>query len=188
MRVGMARMTSLYKETTYDISEADNHVSNGFFVRETESWEPCTPQGGAAPEQGAAGLLTSNGQPLMVNGKLVSTQRRQQAAVVEYEGVPMLKLCNMGMAQDFDDMEPNGTHKEMASVQGSTTTDVPNTLYLGVRILPITDGTLSVRFVKDGGTSSGFQRAINSTMDWMLVQAQDRFRQLCSSVSCGRIK
>ncbi len=168
-----AQHVSLYKETTYDIGEDDNLVSNGFFVRELESWAVCTTSGAALDTQGVSGILYSGGMPLMVNGKVMSTSDKGKAIITDYDGVPMLKLSGAGVSQSFSSMDPNTTHKELTTENGSETADVPDTLYMGIRILPITEGTLKVEFLKQDGTTSGWQRTVVSTAQWMTVQSQD---------------
>lgn len=164
---------SIYKETTYDISEDDNHVSNGFFVRELEKWTPCDTTGTDIATQGTTGLFNSGGTPLMVNGQLISVGAKQQAVLTEYDGVPMLKLYGAGVKQSFADMKVNTTHKELTTEQGSETQDVSDTLYMGIRILPVTSGTLKVEFLKQGAQAVGWQRTISDTGAWMTVQAHD---------------
>lgn len=164
---------SIYKETTYDISEDDNHVSNGFFVRELEKWTPCDTSGTDIATQGTTGLFNSGGTPLMVNGQLISVGAKQQAVLTEYDGVPMLKLYGAGVKQSFADMKVNTTHKELTTEQGSETQDVSDTLYMGIRILPVTSGTLKVEFLKQGAQAVGWQRAITDIGAWMTVQAHD---------------
>ena len=165
--------TSVYKETTYDISEDSNHVSNGFFVRELEDWTPCSVSGSAIATQGHTGILNTGGTPLLVNGQLVSTSSRQQAILTDLDGLPVLKLNNAGVSQDFTDMVANTTHKVMTSAEGTTMDDEEDRLYMGIRILPLTEGTLKVEFQKQGALSEGWQRNVIATGTWMTVQAQD---------------
>lgn len=165
--------TSVYKETTYDISEDSNHVSNGFFVRELEDWTPCSVSGSAIATQGHTGILNTGGTPLLVNGQLVSTSSRQQAILTDIDGMPVLKLNNAGVSQDFTDMVANTTHKVMTSAEGTTMDDEEDRLYMGIRILPLTEGTLKVEFQKQGALSEGWQRNVIATGTWMTVQAQD---------------
>lgn len=164
---------SIYKETTYDISEDDNYVSNGFFVRELEKWTPCDTTGTNIATQGTTGLFNSGGTPLMVNGQLISVGAKQQAVLTEYDGVPMLKLYGAGVKQSFADMKVNTTHKELTTEQGAETQDVSDMLYMGIRILPVTSGTLKVEFLKQGAQAVGWQRTITDTGAWMTVQAHD---------------
>lgn len=164
---------SIYKETTYDISEDDNHVNNGFFVRELEKWTPCTINGGELPDQEMTGLFNSGGVPLMVNGRLISVGSRQQAVLTDFDDMPMLKLNVAGVSQSFADMKANTTHKELTSDQGSETQDVSDTLYMGIRILPVTTGTLKVEFQPQSGQPEGFERNILDTGNWMTVQDHD---------------
>ncbi len=164
---------STYCETTYDINEDDNHVDNGFFVRALSGWSPCTRDGLSLPSQAPTGLFHSGGTPLLVNGQLISVGSRQQAVMTEFDGIPMLKLTNAGVAQAFSAMKPNTTHKELISENSSETADIPDMLYMGIRILPLTTGTLKVEFLKQSGTSENWQRSISDTGVWMTIQAHD---------------
>jgi hypothetical protein len=164
---------STYCETTYDINEDDNHVDNGFFVRALSGWSPCTRDGLSLPSQAPTGLFHSGGTPLLVNGQLISVGSRQQAVMTEFDGIPMLKLTNAGVAQAFSSMKPNTTHKELISENSSETADIPDILYMGIRILPLTTGTLKVEFLKQSGTSENWQRSISDTGVWMTIQAHD---------------
>ena len=85
----------------------------------------------------------------------------------------MLKLNNAGVSQDFTDMVANTTHKVMTSAEGTTMDDEEDRLYMGIRILPLTEGTLKVEFQKQGALSEGWQRNVIATGTWMTVQAQD---------------
>ena len=167
------QLTSMYKETTWDISEEDNIIANGFFVNGMEKWTVRTLNGSTPMEQGMSGILASENVPILMNGQLITLKNVEQAAVIEYDSMPMLKLNAMGIAQSFADMGEITKHKELTSSSGSTTHDVNDTLYMGVRILPLTSGELRVSFIKNGGSTTGWSRMINSSLEWMLVQEQD---------------
>lgn len=166
-------LTSMYKETTFDISEEDNLISNGFFTNGLGDWTPVHPDGSEAGEQGMSGILASDNVPIMMNGRLITLKNVEQAAVIEYDSLPMLKLNAMGVAQDFADMGERTTHKEMVNNTSSSTKDVGDTLYMGVRILPLTEGELSVQFVKSSGRTTGWSKMLYASLEWMLVQERD---------------
>lgn len=165
-------LTSMYKETTFDISEEDNLIANGFFENGMDKWAARNIDGSTPETQGMSDILGSDGTPILINGQLVTVKNVQQAAVIEYDSLPMLKLNGMGVAQNFSDMGEVTTHKELTSSAGSTTQDVNDTLYMGVRILPITTGELRVSFVKSGKTT-GWSKMLDASLEWMLVQEQD---------------
>ena len=166
------QLTSLYKETLFDISEEDNILANGFFENGLEHWTAQNLDGTTPGSQGMQDVFGSESTPILINGQLISAQNVQQAVVIEYDSLPMLKLNAMAVVQDFADMGVLTNHKELTSAEGSQTTDVADTLFAGIRILPLTSGELTVSFVKAGGTT-GFTRTLQASMEWMLIQAQD---------------
>ncbi len=265
-------LKSLYKETLYDISDADNKVSNGFFQKDLEDWSVVDDEGDDMPEEAemdcvrridengrvldsneddreavdadwnlenasgneeSDGLVITDGTvyedgdgnsytlPFLLNGQLIQ-QKRLIAELSEMEGVKVLHLCHAGIAQDFDKMKANGTHKRLtdedesgsqpnyeeetygywaglypdwspARIQASidsakaankvledaltATEDEADTLFIGIRILPLTSGTLRVGFLSGNGSwswlSSGFSKSLSASRQWMLVQGKD---------------
>ena len=168
-----AILTSIYKETTFDISEEDNIIANGFFENGLDKWTPRNIDGSTPETQGMSETLGSDNAPILVNGQLVTVRNVQQAVVIEYDSLPMLKLNRMGLAQSFANMGQVTTHKEITDPDGSTMEDVSDTLYMGIRILPLTAGELKVSFVKSGGSTTGWSKTLGSSLEWLLVQEQD---------------
>lgn len=174
------RLKSVYTETTFNISDEDNFLSNGFFARDLEDWTPCSCDGGAAPEAVTTEAIDSgNGTPLMVNGAVLAYQARLTAKMTEYSGIKVLHLLGMGVYQSFADIKANSTHKENVtdndqSENYTQTQDVYDTLYMGVRILPLSAGTLSVTFMKsDDSTIASWSQVLNASHEWQLVQSLD---------------
>ena len=155
------RLKSVYTETTYNISDEDNFLKNGFFARDMESWTKCDVSGGAAPSDPTQQVINSgDGTPLMVNGAILAYQNRLTAEVTEYLGMKVLHLLGMGVSQSFSDIKANGTHKENLTDNEqnpnyTVTADVADRLYMGIRILPVSSGTLKVSFLKSDGSSAG---------------------------------
>ena len=166
-------LTSMYKETAFDISEEDNIIANGFFENGMDKWAPRNIGGGTAEAQGMSEALGSENVPILINGQLVTVRNVQQAAIIEYDSLPMLKLNGMGLSQSFSDMGQVTKHKEPTNPDGSTTEEVSDTLYMGVRILPLTTGELKISFIKSGGSTSGWSKMLSASLEWMLVQEQD---------------
>ena len=169
------RLRSVYKETTYNISDEENFISNGFFQNELECWSKCNIDGSNPEAETQDGVLSVGGSPLFVNGQLLNTKSKATANTEVLDDITVLHLRGMGVSQSFSLIKVNGSHKEMNSGTGSDTTtkDVADTLYMGVRMLPVTSGTLTVRFIKEDGSTSGWEREINSSTSWQLQQARD---------------
>ena len=215
------RFKSLYSETTYNISDDDNFLHNGFFQQDLDGWGRCATDGSAAPDvssdsgqpMAAYDPSTGQAQGILFNGGLMAWKKDTRIVeVVENEGIKMLHLNALGISQDFSLIKKNGTHEEMnqehsaivddPSQQGyvapySYSTDedgnlvetnnsdfdtltsketqkknVADSLYFGIRILPITDGTLTIRFIKNG-SYTGITRNLTAAHDWQLIQFSD---------------
>lgn len=176
-RVEMAlkRFGSVYKETTYNISDEDNFLLNGFFQNGLDPWTVCNTDGSAPTAEEEGNILGVGGVPLMMNGEMITVRQKTTAKIEEQDGIQVLHLRAMGVCQPFSGMKVKGSHKEMASSDQSSTqmTDTPDTMYLGVRILPVTSGVLKVAFIKENGISTGWEAEIEDSIDWCLYQGQD---------------
>jgi len=174
------RLRSVYTETTFNIQDEDNFLTNGFFSRDMEGWSECACDGSAAPDSPAQQVIDSgNGTPLMVNGAVLAYMSRLTAEVTDYDGIKVLHLLGMGVYQDFSDIKANGTHKENKtdndqSDDYTVMEDVEDTLYMGVRMIALSAGTLTVSFVNSNGQSiASWSEQINASREWTLVQARD---------------
>ena len=180
LEITRERLRSVYTETTYNISEEDNFLTNGFFARDMEAWEKCSVSGGASPSDLTQQVINSgDGTPLMVNGAVLAYQNRLTAEVTEYAGMKVLHILGMGIYQNFADITANGTHKENASDneqnEGYTKTkEVADGLYMGVRMIALSAGTLKVSFVQSNGSViAEWSETLNASREWQLVQAKD---------------
>ena len=169
-----ANLRSVYSETIYNIPEDENFISNGFFQHGLNNWTACNVDGSSAAAESNE-VLGLNSSPLLVNGLMINAKSKSTAEVKVVDGISMLHLRSMGIAQQFSVMTANGSHKVMNSGTESDTAtkNVADTLYMGIRILPSTSGTLKVSFVKEDGTTTGWERDITSSTSWQLQQAQD---------------
>lgn len=169
----------VYTETIYNISEDDNFIENGFFQHGLEGWNKCAIDGSAAPgdtNTEMLGINEGNGaEPILINGAPLSVNSKLTANVEDMDGCRVLHLYGMGVSQDFSLIKANGTHEVMDSSDSFsyTTHHEPDKLYMGVRILPVTAGHLSVRFLNSNGVYSGWERDIDNAFDWKLYQATD---------------
>lgn len=174
------RLKSIYSETTYNITDEDNFLTNGFFARDMEAWEKCSVGGGAAPSSLSQETINSgDGTPLMVNGAILAYQNRLTADIAEFSGMRVLHILGMGVSQNFSYIKANGTHAENVSDNeqnpGYTQTkQVPDRLYFGIRMIAMSAGTLSLSFVKSDGTViASWSQELNASREWALVQAKD---------------
>ena len=169
------RFRSFYKETVYNIPDDQNFISNGFFQNGLVDWSVVNIDGSAPSIQEDQRVVGSDSLPLLFNGQLIGNRSKLTAEVTERDGIQMLHLRGMGVAQGFNKLKPNGTHLELVNATSAdmTTRNVADTLYMGVRILPMTSGRLSAWFVKQNGTRSGWQMDIEDSLDWQLYQCQD---------------
>ena len=174
------RLKSVYSETTYNITDEDNFLTNGFFARDMEAWEKCSVGGGAAPSSLSQETINSgDGTPLMVNGAILAYQNRLTADIAEFSGMRVLHILGMGVSQNFSYIKANGTHAENVSDNeqnpGYTQTkQVPDRLYFGIRMIAMSAGTLSLSFVKSDGTViASWSQELNASREWALVQAKD---------------
>ena len=171
----LARFRSFYNETTYNVSDGDNFLKNGFFQQALEFWTPCDLNGNPVSVNQAVEAIGVGGSPLLFNGMAIGASRQSLAEIKEVDGIQVLYIRNMGVAQSFSDIKRNGWHEEFDPDDelGMQTVLVADQLFMGVRIMPITSGRLSVRFRQSGGATSGWERDIDASLDWRLCQASD---------------
>ena len=169
----------VYTETTYNVSDENNFLKNGSFQHDLEGWDKCTTSGDVAPADSGTEMLGINegggATPLLINGQPMSVSNKVTAQTEVKDGIRVLHLYGMGIAQDFSLIRANGTHEVMSSSDTSNdrTTSVPDQLFMGIRILPVTAGHLSVRFLKSSGGYTGWERDVTSALDWVTYQAND---------------
>ena len=177
----LQRFHSFYQETTYNISDEDNFLTNGFFQKELESWQRCEADGTPVadePDSQLLGTVEESGEammPLMINGQMLSVANRRVADITDLDGIKVLHLLGMGVSQAFSDIKPKGSHKEMESDSQESTevVDVDDFMYMGIRILPVTHGTLYAKFIKADGSWTGWETELEDSFDWLLWQYRE---------------
>ena len=177
----LERFHSFYQETTYNISDEDNFLTNGFFQKELESWQRCEADGTPVadePDSQLLGTVEESGEammPLMINGQMLSVANRRVADITDLDGIKVLHLLGMGVSQAFSDIKPKGSHKEMESDSQESTevVDVDDFMYMGIRILPVTHGTLYAKFIKADGSWTGWETELEDSFDWLLWQYRE---------------
>ena len=183
-------LQSVYTETTFNISDDDNFITNGFFQRGLQSWVICETDGTPLSGEDDDEMIGSGDEPLLFNGNLLAYRNRLTAEPVVKDGIRMLHLLGMGVSQDFSLIKSNGYHDEMASAIDSSDTSfvtVADTLYMGIRILPVTSGTLSFKFRKNNGSVIGREFNLNAGHDWLLQQAMDSKSQPWDYTGSGKL-
>ncbi len=172
---------TLYTETTYNVSDEDNFLTNGFFQKELESWSLVNADGSPYVTPKVGDFVTvieqAGGQadPMLLNGEMITTRRENIADIQEVDGIRVLHLRNMGVSQDFSLIKEKGQHEEMQSddPESTETVSVDDPMFMGMRFLPLTKGTLRVKFLKSGGTSTGWETELDEGYNWFLLQARD---------------
>ena len=183
-------LQSVYTETTFNISDDDNYITNGFFQRGLQSWVICETDGTPLSGEDDDEMIGSGDEPLLFNGNLLAYRNRLTAEPVVKDGIRMLHLLGMGVSQDFSLIKSNGYHDEMASAIDTSDTSfvtVADTLYMGIRILPVTSGTLSFKFRKNNGSVIGREFNLNAGHDWLLQQAMDSKSQPWDYTGSGKL-
>ena len=176
VEMSLQRFRSFYKETTYNISDDDNFVANGFFQEGLEPWEVCHADGSEVEEEEQTEeILGAGGVPVLMNGEMWAVQKKLTAQLEDLDGINVLHLRGMGVCQPFSAMKAKGSHKEMTSINpdSTETSDKPDSMFIGVRIQPVTSGTLKVLFIQDGGAQTGWEIEIEDSLDWILYQGED---------------
>lgn len=155
-----------YQRVLYDLTEEDNYLKNATFSESMEGWST----------QNDTSVLMSNGEPLLVNGAILNTTGKV-AAIAEYEGRNMLHINDSYVRQFNADIRKPGTHKEYIQAEDGTLTDeyveVDDTLFLSVKFLAKTDGTLTIGMQgssSEDGSLPFVQVAVSSSTDWQIFQ------------------
>ena len=155
-----------YQRMTYDLTEEDNYLKNATFTESLDGWSSTND----------FQLLSQNGEALLLNGEL-STTVGKTARVEEYDGRRMLHLKNSYILQANADIRKPGTHKEYLKSSDGLLEDgyreVQDTLYLTIKFLAKTSGTLTVGLQGASAAAGALpfvQAAITSSYDWQTFQ------------------
>ena len=155
-----------FSKLTYEITEEDNYLTNASFTESLDGWTA----------ENDSSVLLQNGEPVLVNGNVLISSGRF-AVLDSYEGRNMLHINNCSIRQANADIRKPGTHK-VYKTDGLDTSDEyteePDKLYLSIKFLPVSSGTLTLGFI---GASSDVDslplvsRGIDRSTDWQVVQA-----------------
>lgn len=156
-----------YSKLTYEITEEDNYLTNASFTENLNYW---------LTDASDARFVSSNDAPFLMNGSLMTVSSKI-AAIEECEGRNRLRLKSASIRQLNSDIRKPGTHKVYVTSGTDTTddyTEEPDKLYLSVKFLPVSSGTLTLGFVgasSDIGALPFISQSIDRSNDWQTIQA-----------------
>lgn len=152
-----------YSEQYYNLTDEDNFLKNTAFT-DLQFWQIVND----------IKFLTVNDDPLYINRSLV-VAKYGVVAIEEYNGKNMLRISNNGIRQLNEDIRKPGTHKEsqMGDDGIITEKEVEDTLYLSVRIIAKTSGTMKIGFEgasQEEGSLPLTEVAVDSSLDSQIFQ------------------
>lgn len=164
-----AMFATRYSNLRYELTEDDNYLRNATFDETMDGWTV----------QDDGKVITSNGEALLMNGNTYIADGRI-AGIEQLDGRNVLHLKKSVIRQANALLRKPGTHKEYVPPTHNDMTDqwvdVKDTLYMGIRFLARTDGTLTVGM--SGATSEPGSLpvpatvAVTSSMEWQDLQWQ----------------
>lgn len=164
-----AMFATRYSNLRYELTEDDNYLRNATFDETMDGWTV----------QDDGKVITSNGEALLMNGNTYIADGRI-AGIEQLDGRNVLHLKKSVIRQANALIRKPGTHKEYVPPTHNDMTDqwvdVKDTLYMGIRFLARTDGTLTVGM--SGATSEPGSLpvpatvAVTSSMEWQDLQWQ----------------
>lgn len=152
-----------YSEQYYNLTDEDNFLKNTAFT-DLQFWQIVND----------IKFLTVNDDPLYINRSLM-VAKYGVVAIEEYNGKNMLRISNNGIRQLNEDIRKPGTHKEsqMGDDGIITEKEVEDTLYLSVRIIAKTSGTMKIGFegsTQESGSLPLTEVAVDSSLDSQIFQ------------------
>lgn len=158
--------TTSYQRITYDMTEEDNYLQNATFTESMEGWS----------SGNDTTLVIMNEAPMLINGNTVQPIGRV-ASIEEYDGRNMLHIRNSYIRQANADIRKPGTHKvyniDDTDVESEGYTEERDTLYLTIKYLARTDGTLRVGFDQQSniiGALPFTQVEVDKSLSWQTMQ------------------
>lgn len=158
-----------YSNLRYELTEDDNYLRNATFDETMDGWTV----------QDDGKVITSNREALLMNGNTYIADGRI-AGIEQLDGRNVLHLKKSVIRQANALIRKPGTHKEYVPPTHNDMTDqwvdVKDTLYMGIRFLARTDGTLTVGM--SGATSEPGSLPVpaavpvTASMEWQDLQWQ----------------
>lgn len=164
-----AMFATRYSNLRYELTEDDNYLRNATFDETMDGWTV----------QDDGKVITSNGEALLMNGNTYIADGRI-AGIEQLDGRNVLHLKKSVIRQANALIRKPGTHKEYVPPTHNDMTDqwvdVKDTLYMGIRFLARTDGTLTVGMSgaasEHGSLPVPATVAVTSSMEWQDLQWQ----------------
>lgn len=164
-----AMFATRYSNLRYELTGDDNYLRNATFDETMDGWTV----------QDDGKVITSNGEALLMNGNTYIADGRI-AGMEHLDGRNVLHLKKSSIRQANALIRKPGTHKEYVPPTHNDMTDqwvdVKDTLYMGIRFLARTDGTLTVGM--SGATSEPGSLPVpaavpvTASMEWQDLQWQ----------------
>ena len=149
IEIAKGQFRTNYKQTTFDMTEEDNFFTNASMTNNCEYW--------VLGEEATSYFLVED-IPQFFNYELYGSED-SFAGIAEHNGRDMLRLSRNGILQKNELIDKPGTHKVHTGTteneDGTYTKEfeeVPDTLYLSVRIYCADEGTVELGFVDGNGT------------------------------------
>ena len=148
IEIAKGQFRTNFRQSTYDMSEEQNFFTNAAMTNNCEHW---------ILGEDVTSFFTVDEFPQFFNYDLYSTEETY-AGMAEWKGRDMLRLNNSSIRQLNSLIKKAGTHKEykdtIMNEDGTFTDsyeDVPDTLYLSVRLYVGVSGKVEFGFVGSDG-------------------------------------
>lgn len=164
-----AMFATRYSNLRYELTGDDNYLRNATFDETMDGWTV----------QDDGKVITSNGEALLMNGNTYIADGRI-AGIEHLDGRNVLHLKKSSIRQANALIRKPGTHKEYVPPTHNDMTDqwvdVKDTLYMGIRFLARTDGTLTVGMSgttsEPGSLPVPAAVPVTASMEWQDLQWQ----------------
>lgn len=173
LEVLKGKFASRIARTEYELTDEDNYLTNARFADGLTGW---TADDNGTPYM----VLETGGTPMLVNGTLIAGVNGR-VKIENHDGKDMLRLQGSGVTQSNDLIRQPATHSEMQESQSSETSsakvEVQDELYMSIKILPSSAGTLTVGFDYSGHTPSDKTNTlpfvsidVPRSLEWQVLQ------------------
>lgn len=173
LEVLKGKLSSRIARTEYELTDEDNYLTNARFADGLTGW--------TADDNGTPYMVTgTGGNPMMINGTIIAGVNGR-VKIENHDGKDMLRLQGSGITQSNNLIRQPATHSEMQESQSSETSsakvEVQDELYMSIKILPSSAGTLTVGFDYSGQNPSGKTNTlpfvsvnVPRSMEWQVLQ------------------
>lgn len=148
IEIAKGQFRTNYKQTTFDMTEEDNFFTNAAMTNNCEHW--------VMGEESTSYFLVDD-LPQFFNYELYGSED-SFAGIAEHNGRDMLRLSASTILQENELIDKPGTHKvhtgTTENADGTYTKvfeEVPDTLYLSVRVYCVSSGLVELGFTDANG-------------------------------------